>query len=457
MMPSLSLTDFHLKYYRILNKFAHGEIKRLIITVPPQHGKSQGSTRLLPAYIMGLNPDCKMAVASYADTFAKKFNRDVQRIIDTPVYAEIFPETRLNSKNVVTTTSYLRNSNEFEVVDKKGSLKAVGRGGGLTGNPVDVMILDDLYKDAMEANSPTIRDSVWEWYSTVVKTRLHNGSQELIVFTRWHEQDLIGILEEKTEVRTLNSFSDIDPAFDGFYKLNFEAIKTGAKTELDPREVGVPLWSQRHSTKSLLEKRELDPHGFECLYQGNPSSNEGLLYGRFETYTELPEFIHKVANYTDTADMGEDKLCSICYAVDKDGKIYILDVLYTSEPMEVTEPLVANMLTDNGVRVCNIESNNGGRGFARNVQRLAPKVSVQWFHQSANKESRILSNSASVTKTILMPAGWESRWKDFHYDVTTYKRLYRANRWHDAPDVLTGIIEKDGRGTMPINKRISFI
>ena len=186
-MPEFKAGEFHLIYYHLLDLFAKGKIKRLMITMPPQHGKSEGSTRRLPSFIFGRNPNTKIAVASYNTTFARKFNRDIQRIIDTKEYHEIFPDTLLNASNVVTiSSSFLRNSEEFEIVGHKGSLKAVGRGGALTGNSVDVMIMDDLYKDYAEGNSPIIRDAVWDWYTSVVKTRLHNDSQELIVFTRWN-------------------------------------------------------------------------------------------------------------------------------------------------------------------------------------------------------------------------------------------------------------------------------
>ena len=164
VFPALEFATFHIAYYRILQAFAEGRIKRLIVTMPPQHGKSQGSTRLLPAYLLGRNPDLRVAVASYSDTFAKKFNRDIQRIIDQPSYAAIFPDTALNGSNVVTVSqSYLRNSSEFEIVNHRGSLKAVGSGGGLNCNPLDIMIMDDLYNDSDEGNSQPIHDEAWEW------------------------------------------------------------------------------------------------------------------------------------------------------------------------------------------------------------------------------------------------------------------------------------------------------
>jgi len=214
------LTPFHLSYYKVLNEFAQGRIKRLIITVPPQHGKSEGSTRLLPAYMLGLNPNLKIAIASYADTLAKNFNRSIQRIISDDKYNSIFPNTRLSDGD----DRYVKNSKEFEIVEYDGGLRSLGRSGSITGNPVNVFILDDLYKDSMEGNSPIIRDSVWEWYVSAVKTRLRNDSQELIVFTRWHEDDLIGRIEEKETVIELKSMSDIienDDRSDVWYKLNW--------------------------------------------------------------------------------------------------------------------------------------------------------------------------------------------------------------------------------------------
>ena len=200
------LTDFHLTYYKILNRFAKGDIKRLIISVPPQHGKSEGSTRLLPAYLFGVNPSLRISIASYNDRFAWKFNRDIQRIMETQIYRFLFPDTHLPCAK---DSTYQRTTSYFDIVGSGGSLLAVGRGGALTGNPVDVLIMDDLYKDAEEGNSPVIRDYVWEWYNAVAKTRMHNDSRELIVFTRWHEDDLIGRITEKEKVKQIESLSDI--------------------------------------------------------------------------------------------------------------------------------------------------------------------------------------------------------------------------------------------------------
>ena len=281
-----------------------------MVFMPPQHGKSEGSTRRLPAYILGRNPDNKIAVVSYSAPKARKFNREIQRIIDTPEYAEIFPETRLNSSNITTVAgAWLRNADECEIVGHRGGFKTVGVGGPLTGEPVDTLIMDDIYKDAKTAWSAVVREAIEDWYDTVAETRLHNNSQQLIVFTRWHEKDLAGRLLEQQGI--------YDPVNNpnGWVVVTYQAIKKGAPTEYDPREEGTALWPERHNLEKLEAIRTRNPHVFESLYQQDPKPLQGLMYENpFKEYDILPATkLRKVKNYTDTADEGADFLCSITY------------------------------------------------------------------------------------------------------------------------------------------------
>ena len=271
--------------------------------------------------------------------------------------------------------------------------------------------------------------------------------QELIVFTRWHEEDLIGQIKKKEEVielKSLDQLENIPPR--AWIKINFEALKELEPNEIDQRAPGVPLWPIKHNKEKLKEVRDLDPENFNCLYQGNPISLQGLLYTDFNTYNTLPE-LKIVKNYTDTADTGADYLASIVYGLPldpEDDKIYIIDLLFTSKPMEVTEPWTASLLINNKVNQADIESNNGGRGFARVIDQNTPDgITVSWFTQNKNKEARIFSNSATVNKKITFPADWASRFSEFYDHLTRYKKNFRANKHDDGPDVLTGIIEKN--------------
>lgn len=260
----------------------------MILSVPPQHGKSELASRRLPAQIFGKNPDKRIAGVSYNSTFASKFNRDIQRIITSQEYTKIYPGTTLNGKNVATNASgsWLRNATEFEIVGRKGSYLSVGIGGALTGNRVDVGIIDDPYKDAMQAWSPTYRKKVWDWYTTTFLTRLHNESQQLLIMTRWHEEDLAGKLIKMDKDLEL-------PESERWVVVNLPAILEleADRTPGDSRELGEALWESQHSLKTLKGRRKIDKVVFSAMYQGKPAPAEGSVIktGWFNTftYTEL--------------------------------------------------------------------------------------------------------------------------------------------------------------------------
>ena len=187
VQSSLEHTVFHRNYYRLLDEFARGRIRRLMVSVPPQHGKSMGASQLLPAYLLGIDPDLRVCIGSYSFSLARRFGLGVQRIIGSDPYRGVFPATFLKGMNSAASGgNSIRTADEFDIVDANGGLRLVGCEGSLTGSRVDVMILDDLYKDHMEANSPLVRDNTWKWYTSVVRTRMHNRSREAVVFTRWH-------------------------------------------------------------------------------------------------------------------------------------------------------------------------------------------------------------------------------------------------------------------------------
>lgn len=440
-MPTFRPATFHRRYYQVLTDFAHGKIKKLMVFMPPQHGKSEGSTRRLPAFLLGQDPDKKLAIVSYNAPKARKFNREIQRIIDTPEYHAIFPDTCLNASNVTTVAgSWLRNADECEIVGKRGGFKTVGVGGALTGEPVDILIMDDIYKDAKTAWSPIVRESVSDWYDTVAETRLHNDSQQLIVFTRWHEDDLAGTL-----LRQQGVLSDKNP--NGWMVVVYKAIKEGKPTDYDPRQEGEPLWGERHSLEKLQSIRQRNPQVFESLYQQDPQPRAGLMYeAGFVEYTIRPATKYlKRRCYVDTADTGADYLCAIIYDETDIGN-YIVDVLYTQRPVEYTEPALAKMLCKHQVAECIVEANNGGRLFKNNVERQCRllgngKTHFSSFHQGENKDTRIYEHSAMVQNLTFMPQGWKGLFPDFAKAICGYLKAGQ-NEHDDAPDALTGTIEK---------------
>ena len=160
---------------------------KLMIFIPPQHGKSEISSRQLPAYALGKNPDLKIALGSYAASLSSKFCQDCQSIIDSDKYKKVFQDTVIGDEST-------KRQDYFEITNKDGYYKSVGIGGGLTGFTVDIGIVDDPFKDRAEARSKVIRERAWSWYEDVFSTRLHNKSKQVLLFTRWHEDDIAGRL-----------------------------------------------------------------------------------------------------------------------------------------------------------------------------------------------------------------------------------------------------------------------
>ena len=294
--PEYKTAWYHKLICSKLDDLLCGKIKRLMIFTPPQHGKSELVSRRLPAFALGRNPCEKIAACSYSADLSEKFNREVQRIIDTHEYAEIFPKTKLNSSNVVSNSrgSWLRNSSIFETVDYGGIYKSVGVGGPLTGNKVDLGIIDDPIKDRLEAQSETFRNRVWEWYLDVFSTRLHNESRQLLTMTRWHENDLAGRLLETEPAK--------------WEVLSLPAISEDMKNSCDPRQIGEALWPERHSLQNILDIKAKSERTFTSMYQQRPAPSEGGMFKEkwFKYYTVMPQRFDRIIQSWDFTFKGTD-------------------------------------------------------------------------------------------------------------------------------------------------------
>ena len=241
---------------------------RLIICQPPRSGKSEIVSRRFPAYALGKNPDLQIIATSYSADLVSRFNRDVQRIIDDDIYREIFPSTTLNGRNVKTDAkgAYIRTSDLFEVVGHKGSYRSTGVGGGITGQGADILIVDDPIKDRAEANSPTIREKLWDWYTSTAYTRLSPGGGVIVMATRWHTDDLIGRLIQKMQ----------EGSGDKFDVIIYPAI---AEQDEPHRKAGEALHPERYDLEQLNAIRQtIGPQDWSALYQQRPVPEGGAVF-----------------------------------------------------------------------------------------------------------------------------------------------------------------------------------
>lgn len=351
-----------------LDKLIAGEIMRLMVFMPPRHGKSELVSRRLPAYALGRDPDAQIIATSYSDDLASRNNRDTQRIIDTPEYAVLFPETRLNSSNVRSSAQggYLRNSDMFEVVGRRGSYRSAGVGGGITGMGFNFGIIDDPIKNAQEAASKTIRDAQWEWYTTTFYTRREKDARILLTMTRWHENDLAGrLLRQAREDKTA----------DQWHVINFPAIAEEPVSPDDPRQIGEALWPNKYAVEELEKTRAQGAQAWASLYQQRPRAKEGAILDtsllKRIREDELPRMV-RVCRRWDLAFSerdGADYVAGAKLGMDEGGRIYILHVKRLRGRWTQTKAQIVQTAQDDGQDVVVlIEANGTQLGYFQDVK-----------------------------------------------------------------------------------------
>lgn len=285
--PKYQVNWHHRVLMRALQLWATGEITRLMVFMPPRHGKSFLVSEFLPAWMLGRDPDLAVMSASYAAQLAWKFNRKLQRLMQTRAYREIFPETRISAKRVVTDArgNYLANKEEFEVIGREGAYKCAGVGGGITGRGFMRGIIDDPVKDRAEAESAIVREGVADWYDSTFWTRQEgDGAGILLTMTRWHEDDLAGRLlkaarddqGERWHVLWFPAKREDEPP----PELADNPGVTLIGQECDERPAGQGLWLTKFGQAFYDKAETKNARDWLSLYQNRPRQEEGAIFKR---------------------------------------------------------------------------------------------------------------------------------------------------------------------------------
>lgn len=464
---SFIVAEHHKRIIKVLQDVVDGKCKRLIINIGPRYGKTELVIKMFISWCFALNPKCRFLHLSYSDVLVYDNSETIRSAMQTGLYKALFPNSTLASEKGSAKRWKTKAGGELYAVSTQGQVTGFGAGAvdeeiekmdggtniftfddhtnemlsmlGATSNIFrGAIVIDDPIKPE-DAESDIIRERINLRFENTIRNRTNSRSTPIIIIMqRLHEHDLCGYLQE------------IEP--DGWTVLSMPAIQKDA----DGKEYA--LWPMKHTLEELYKMREINPLIFDTQYMQDPTPREGLMYEGFKTYKpeELPVGNRALQkwNYTDTADTGTDFLCSICF-INTPEYIYVTDVLFTDAPMEVTEPKQANMLARNQTVDCLIESNNGGRGYSRNVKKILRtdlhnfRCVVRTFTQSENKKTRIYTASAQVQNDILFPDGWNRKWPKFYQALMSYRKDNKRRRQHDdAPDCLTGVWEmhsKKGR------------
>lgn len=406
---------------KLINQKTNKPYDILILNLPPGFGKSYTAS-MFSTWVLGKNKKNQLITVSYNQTLSIAFAKTVRDTIqddeiqgDSNYFAvkSFFPDIKIKAGDGA--------MERWSIEGSYMSYLATSFDGSITGMRGNIGIIDDPIKNAEEAVNDRVKDKHWNFYKNTFGSRMLDGALQIIIQTRWASDDLAG--------RLLKEFPN------RCYELKMEALVENKS-----------LCEDLYSTQDLLQKKSvLDNHIWLANYMQQPIDLKGALYGEFKTYDVIDfDRAEHILAYIDTADEGTDYLCCIMgIVVERYG--YITDIYYTDEAMEKTEPETARLLSLNNTKECAIESNNGGRGFARNVESILKKsknkkCNITWFHQSKNKKTRILVNATNVMEQIIMPENWKKKFPQFYKDISTYQRKGK-NAHDDAPDALTGFVE----------------
>jgi len=445
--PEYEVNWHHEVIFNTLDRFVHtNAIPRLMIFAPPRHGKSEIISRRLPAFILGQNPDNRIIASSYSADLASFMNRDVQRIIESDRYSRLFPNTKLATGK----DNYVKTADFFEIVGRRGYYRSAGVGGGITGQGADYLLLDDVIKNEAEANSPTYRQKVWDWYSTTAYTRLEKDAKVCLIMTRWHEDDLAGRLLEQQKN---------NPNADKWHVLNLPAIAEDIKDACDIRATGEALWPNKYNLERLEAiKASIGLKAWNALFQQRPSSVGGGMFKRlhWQYYYTLPDKFDTIVQSWDlTFKKKDDNDFVAGHVIGKLGaNFYLLDRI--KQRLSFTESLKAvRQLSTKwpSARAKLVEAKANGDALVDVLKneipglilvepkggKIARAEAITPFHEARNFFLPVPSNAPWVTEFVEEHANFPNDKHDDDVDAWSQGVNYLAGDPRDRLKKLLGV------------------
>lgn len=412
--------DHHSLIADKLEAVERGDIKRLIICMPPRHGKSELASRRFPAYYLGRNKDKQIIAASYNSDLSSDFGREVRNIVDSAEYQALF-DIKLAADS--------RAANRWHT-DAGGMYVSAGVGTAITGRGANILLIDDPFKDRQEADSEITRQRVWDWYTSTAYTRLMPGGAVIVINTRWHDDDLTGRL-----------LTEQENGGDKWEVLSLPAIQ----------DDGAALWPDWYPIERLNEiKGVLPARDWNSLYQQNPIPDEGDFFKAdwFAEYDELPKDLrmYGASDYAVTDGAGDFTEHGII-GVDQNMNIYVADWWFDKATSDVWIDKKCDLIIkynpscwfgESGVIRRSVEPFMLKRMKERNAY-----CRVEWLASVSDKTSRARSIQARASMgKVFFPK--RAEWKDH---VMMQLLRFPAGKNDDAVDVLSLF----GRGIEYIN------
>lgn len=414
----------------LINPKTNKKFKGILLSLPPGHAKSL-TVQLFTMWCFGNDINNEVMTISYNTILSTRFATNVRDTISQEsskptaiVYSDIFPNTKIKYGDGA--------KGDWALEGRHHSYLATSFTSTATGLRCNIMIIDDPVADDTVALNKDALESLWTTYKDKLLSRLVEGGITIVIQTRWSKDDLIG------------KFLKHQP---GKWK---ELVYKAYDEEKD-----IMLCDFFMTKESYFDKKELTSEMiFLANYQQKCIDKKGALYKIQDNLYKDHEvrdvngqyMFDSIVAYVDTADTGKDYLAGVVSGIYK-SEIYVLDMAYTQDSMEITEPLIAKMLYENKVTECWIESNNGGRGFARNVERIlwetygSKACKIHQTPQTKNKLVRILNGETFINAHVFFPENVKIKYSKVWEHLLDFQRVGK-NTNDDIEDCLTGLTEK---------------
>lgn len=354
-----------------------GKRPKLVIQAPPQHGKSVQIIDFI-SWLAGKLPEYKTIYTSFSERLGTRANLRLQRIFDSDIYSRIFPDTKLSPKGAK--LGALRNMDMLEYVGHDGSFRNTTVRGSITGETLDLGIIDDPIRGRADANSITVRDSTWDWFTDDFFTRFSEEAGLLAILTRWHVDDPIGrLLETDKTVKVLS----------------YPAI---AIHDEKHRKAGEALFPEHKSLDFLLERKKImPPANFEALYQQNPFITDGGIFKTewFKSYRTLPKLKFTVIT-VDTAQKTKEQNDYSVFALwgqGEDGNAYLIDILRgkweAPDLIKMAKIFWYKHVPNFNIRSMNVEDKVSGTTLIQTLsQSTEPVIPIKAVQRNIDKITR---------------------------------------------------------------------
>lgn len=407
--------------------YRKGDRPVLLLSTPPQHGKSILIIDFI-SWVAGQDQDLRTIFSSFSERLGIRANLKLQRTYDSQMFKQIFPDTKINTSNVVTVSGqYLRNREILEYVGKMGYFRNTTVGGPVTGESLDIGIIDDPVKGREEANSVTMREKVWDWFTDDFGTRFSDNAGMILIMTRWHIDDLAGrIIENDPRAKVLT----------------FKAI---ADDDERHRKAGEALFPEHKSLEFLQSKKAvMRSASWMSLYQGSPIIDEGDLIKveRIQIVKSIPGKIIGSVRYWDKAgtEGGGAHTAGVLMHKLHDGTYCIADIVRGQWSAGRREETIKQTAQTDGHNVkvwVEQEPGSGGKESAENTVKNLAGYSIYMERVTGSKETRAEPMAAQIEagNVYILEAAWTKEFID-------EGRLFPNGKYKDQIDAASGGFNK---------------